>query len=74
MGAVVILRLGGDYHLVLAGLGQIEAAPGRLVKAGEAVGRMAPAGQPTELYFEVRRNDTPVDPAVWLKGALRPTP
>jgi septal ring factor EnvC (AmiA/AmiB activator) len=73
-GSVVILRLGGDYHLVLAGLGQIDANPGRLVKAGEAVGRMAPAGQPAELYFEVRKNDTPVDPAVWLKGALRPTP
>ena len=38
------------------------------------VGRMGPAGQSTELYFEVRKNGTPVDPALWLKGALRPTP
>ncbi len=73
-GAVVILRLGGAYHLVLAGLGQVDVQPGRLVKAGEAVGRMAPAGQPNELYFEVRKNGAPVDPARWLKGALRPTP
>jgi septal ring factor EnvC (AmiA/AmiB activator) len=73
-GAVVILRLGGAYHLVLAGLGQVDARPGRIVKAGEPVGRMAPAGQPTELYLEVRKNGAPVDPALWLKGALRPTP
>jgi septal ring factor EnvC (AmiA/AmiB activator) len=73
-GAVVILRLGGAYHLVLAGLGQVDAPPGRIVKAGEPIGRMAPAGQAAELYLEVRKNGAPVDPGLWLKGALRPTP
>jgi len=73
-GTVLILRLGGAYHLVLAGLGQADAQPGRTVKAGEPIGRMAGAGQPTELYFEVRKNGVAVDPALWLKGALRPTP
>jgi septal ring factor EnvC (AmiA/AmiB activator) len=73
-GAVVVLRLGGAYHVVLAGLDQVDVQPGHLVKTGEPVGRMGPAGQSTELYFEVRRNDAPVDPAPWLKGALRPTP
>jgi len=73
-GTVLILRLGGAYHLVLAGLGQADAQPGRSVKAGEPIGRMAGAGQPTELYFEVRKNGVAVDPALWLKGALRPTP
>jgi septal ring factor EnvC (AmiA/AmiB activator) len=73
-GAVVVLRLGGAYHLVLAGIDQIDVQPGRIVKAGEPVGRMGPAGESTELYFEVRKNGVPVDPAVWLKGALRPTP
>jgi len=73
-GAVVVLRLGGAYHLVLAGIDQIDVQPGRIVKAGAPVGRMGPAGESTELYFEVRKNGVPVDPAVWLKGALRPTP
>ena len=73
-GTVLILRLGGAYHLVLAGLDQTDAPPGRTVKPGEAIGRMAGAGQPTELYFEIRKNGVPVDPALWLKGALRPTP
>jgi septal ring factor EnvC (AmiA/AmiB activator) len=59
---------------VLAGIDQIDVQPGRIVKAGEPVGRMGPAGESTELYFEVRKNGVPVDPAVWLKGALRPTP
>jgi murein hydrolase activator len=73
-GAVVVLRLGGAYHVVLAGLDQVDVQPGHLVKTGEPVGRMGPAGQSTALYFEVRKNGAPVDPAPWLKGALRPTP
>ena len=33
-GVVLILRLGGGYHLVLAGLETALAAPGRMVKSG----------------------------------------
>ena len=78
-GLVLILRLGGGYHLVLAGLETALTAPGRTVVAGQPIGRMAGAGGATpELYFELRKNGAPVDPARWLKtpavktaGALR---
>lgn len=68
-GLVLILRLGGGYHLVLAGLESASAAPGRTVAAGQPVGRMggdAEAG--SDLYFEIRKNGAPVDPARWLKA------
>jgi len=67
-GLVLILRLGGGYHLVLAGLETALTAPGRTVVAGQPLGRMAGAGGPApELYFELRKNGAPVDPARWLK-------
>jgi septal ring factor EnvC (AmiA/AmiB activator) len=66
-GVVVILRLGGGYHLVLAGMDTSETQFGRAAKAGETIGRMAASGTPQELYFEVRKNGTAIDPALWLK-------
>jgi septal ring factor EnvC (AmiA/AmiB activator) len=73
-GLVLILRLADGYHLVLAGLGRIEAPVGAEVSRGEPIGRMA-TPQPmskdknpatSELYLEVRKGDQPVDPARWL--------
>ncbi|MDR3513961.1 MAG: peptidoglycan DD-metalloendopeptidase family protein [Caulobacteraceae bacterium] len=73
-GLVLILRLGGGYHLVLAGLESVATAPGRMVAAGQPVGRMADKGQSgSDLYFEIRRNGAPVDPARWLKAAPQPS-
>jgi len=72
-GLVLILRLGGGYHLVLAGLETALTAPGRTVVAGQPVGRMAGAGGAApELYFELRKNGAPVDPARWLKTPAAP--
>lgn len=73
-GLVLILRLGGGYHLVLAGLETALTAPGRTVVAGQPVGRMAGAsGAAPELYFELRENGAPVDPARWLKTSVAST-
>ena len=68
-GVVLILRLGGGYHLVLAGLESVTAATGQSVAAGTPIGRMAKADttQP-DLYFEIRKNGAAVDPARWLKA------
>jgi len=73
-GLVLILRLGGGYHLVLAGLETALTAPGRTVVAGQPVGRMASGnGAAPELYFELRKNGAPVDPARWLKPSVAST-
>ncbi|MDB5459149.1 MAG: Peptidase [Caulobacteraceae bacterium] len=71
-GVILILRTGGAYHLVLAGLGATSAVVGRTVAAGEPVGRMADdAGSAPELYMEVRRGGETVDPGRWFKIAGR---
>jgi hypothetical protein len=72
-GMVLILRLGGGYHLVLAGMDQTTAEAGRTLSAGEPVGRMSDQDRPTpELYMEIRRDGSPVDPARWLASLRAP--
>ncbi len=66
-GEVLILRLGGQYHLVLAGMESSNAVAGGRFAAGEPVGRMG-GGDP-ELYLEIRKDGAPMDPARWLKSA-----
>lgn len=71
-GVILILRTGGAYHLVLTGLGAVDAVPGRTVAAGEPIGRMAEdAGPRPSLYLEVRRGGEPVDPERWFRTAAR---
>ncbi len=66
-GLVLILRVNGAYHLVLAGLEQVSASLGQSVAAGAPVGRMPDRGKSTpDLYIEVRQNGVPVDPGRWL--------
>jgi septal ring factor EnvC (AmiA/AmiB activator) len=68
-GVILILRLSGGYHLVLAGLDRSPVAIGQSVAAGQAVGWMPDGRQSTsELYLEVRDQGSPVDPARWLKA------
>ena len=62
-----MLNVGGGYHLVLAGLDRMTAAIGRPVRAGEALGAMAEgAGTMPEVYLEMRKEQTPTDPARWF--------
>lgn len=73
-GQLVIVECGGAYDVVLAGLGKIDTAPGRGVRAGEPIGRMpantpSAAGEPArraDLYVELRAHGDPVDPAPFL--------
>ena len=66
-GVILILRLTGGYHLVLAGLSEASVGVGQSVAPGQPVGWM-PDGRQTssELYLEVRDQSAPVDPAGWL--------
>jgi septal ring factor EnvC (AmiA/AmiB activator) len=71
-GAVLILRSQGAYHVVLAGLDQITAAPGQSVAAGTPIGKMPDhVSSEPELYLEVRENGEPADPERWLKQESR---
>jgi septal ring factor EnvC (AmiA/AmiB activator) len=78
-GVILILRLAGGYHLVLAGLDRTTVAVGQSVAAGDAVGFMPDGRQSAvgadgekasrELYLEVRDQGVPVNPGRWLNKA-----
>jgi septal ring factor EnvC (AmiA/AmiB activator) len=63
-GLVLIIRHGGLYHSLLAGLKRLDIAVDRVVGAGEPVGAMPETG--AVLYVELRRDGRPVDPQPWL--------
>ncbi len=68
-GGVLVLNVGGGYHLVLAGLDRITTASGRPVRAGQPLGSMAEgAGGAPELYLEMRKELTPTNPGRWFAG------
>lgn len=66
-GVIVILRLAGGYHLVLAGLEKTSVQVGQSVAESQSVGWTPEGRQSTsELYLEVREQGSPVDPMRWL--------
>ncbi len=73
-GQLLIINAGGGYHVLLAGLSQIDVQPGQFVLAAEPVGTMsgwAQQAQPAAvnsapvLYVEFRKDGTPIDPDPW---------
>ena len=64
-GLVMVLKLDGDWRLVLAGLGRVLPPPGARVRAGQRLGDAA-GGDP--LLLELRRGTEPVDPAPALQA------
>lgn len=66
-GVIIILRLAGGYHLVLAGLERASVQAGQSVAESQPVG-WTPDGRKSasELYLEVREQGSPVDPMRWM--------
>ena len=71
---VLIINAGGGYHLLLAGMAQINVQVGQFVLSGEPVGKMGAARQaadgsgkpaPPILYLELRSKERPVNPDPW---------
>jgi murein hydrolase activator len=73
-GQLLIINAGGGYHVLVAGLSQIDVQPGQFVLAAEAIGTMS--GQPKAaqgasqssspvLYVEFRKDGQPIDPDPW---------
>lgn len=68
-GGLLILNVGDDYYIVLAGMAVTYASTGQSVLAGEPVGAMPQNGQTApELYLELRRNGNAIDPGPWLRS------
>ena len=69
---LLILSTGDDYYIVLAGLASVYAQAGQSVPAGEPVGEMPAGGEMApDLYLEIRRGETAVDPEPWLRVRSR---
>ncbi len=73
-GRLVILRHGrGPYSTYYAHLSQMLVRPNQIVRQGEVIGRVGRSGRTTSahLHYEVRRNETPVNPHRFLRGLVR---
>jgi septal ring factor EnvC (AmiA/AmiB activator) len=75
-GQLLIISPGGGYHVLLAGLSQIDVQVGQSVLMGEPVGAMAaksPAAQDggPVLTVEFRKDQRPIDPDPWWADASR---
>jgi septal ring factor EnvC (AmiA/AmiB activator) len=79
-GQLLIINAGGGYHVLLAGLSQIDVQPGQFVLAAEPVGTMsgwaqqaqpAAANNAPVLYVEFRKDGRPIDPDPWWVAGHR---
>ena len=69
-GRLLIIEHDEGYHVLLAGLGRIDAVVGDEVLAGEPVGAMATSSNGTpKLYLELRRSGQPINPLPWLAAS-----
>jgi len=79
-GQLLIINAGGGYHILLAGLSQIDVQLGQFVLTGEPVGVMSAAAKSSPpkaqesgpvLYIEFRKDQRPIDPDPWWADASR---
>jgi septal ring factor EnvC (AmiA/AmiB activator) len=79
-GQLLIINAGAGYHILLAGLSQIDVQLGQFVLAGEPVGVMSAAAKSAQvkaqdnapvLYVEFRKDQRPIDPDPWWADGSR---
>jgi len=80
-GQLLIINVGGGYHVLLAGLERISVDLGQFVLAGEPVGVMGSGATPGHsfiasgpsdrpvLYVEFRKDGNSIDPSPWWASA-----
>jgi len=74
-GQMLIMDVGQNYHLILAGMGRLDVKAGQILLAGEPVGVMGnvlvatkdDVGSVPSLYVELRKDGTPINPSSWWK-------
>ena len=65
---VIILNVGDGYFVLLTGLDELFVDAGDTVQRGEPVGKL-PSQTGAELYIELRRNGSPINPKPWLAAS-----
>ncbi len=66
-GLMVVVDHGGKHHTLYAHLAEAAVQVGQKVAAGESLGTTGTGVDGAGLYFEVRFQGRPEDPAEWLK-------
>ena len=69
-GLLLIIDHGNGYMSLYGHNQSIYKETGEWVEAGEVIGSVGKSGGQTQagLYFEIRHNGTPTDPAKWCRG------
>ena len=76
VGNLMVMDVGGGYHILLIGVGAFLVEEGQNVAAGEPIGIMsgngtgAGNGSLADLDLEVRKDREPVNPLLWLSGKI----
>jgi len=67
-GNTVILDHGYDYFTITSRIERVLVQKGDVVKRNTVIGIMGSTATITDngLYFEIRHNDTPLDPMIWI--------
>ncbi|MGM0559338.1 MAG: murein hydrolase activator EnvC family protein [Myxococcota bacterium] len=67
-GKLVIIDHGNDYHSLYAHLSKVDVEVGERISRGEALGETGATGsfEGPKLYFELRKDGKPIDPADWF--------
>lgn len=69
MGLLIIIDHGGGYMSLYGHNEALAKKPGDFVRAGDVIGRVGDTGgrEQAGLYFEIRAEGRPVDPALWCR-------
>lgn len=69
-GKMAVLDHGDGYYSVYAHLGELSIALGSDIVWNQTIGTIGQTGlsEEPQLYFEIRRDGTPLDPGDWLVG------
>lgn len=69
-GTMVIIEHENKYHSLIAGFEKVDTLVGQNVAAGEPLGKLHKQknGKAPKLYYELRKNSKPVNPATRLSG------
>jgi septal ring factor EnvC (AmiA/AmiB activator) len=64
-GGVLLLDIGGGYHLLLMGVNRVFVAEGDIVQAGDVLAQTAPE-QAGQVRLDLRHRTQAIDPAKWF--------